>query len=113
MGHARALLALEPAQQILAANEVVARKLSVRDTEALVHRAQGGARQTPLLRVPREKPRDVLRLEEQLSDALAATVEIRLKSSSKRGQSGEVAIRFDSLDELNGLLERLGARELR
>ena len=111
MGHARALLTLESAQQILAANEVVARKLSVREAEKLATRLQSSARQAPLLRVPHEKPRDIVRLEEQLSDRLAATVEIRLQRSSARGQTGEVAIRFSSLDELNGLLERLGARD--
>ncbi len=111
MGHARALLTLESAQQILAANEVVARKLSVREAEKLATRLQSSARQAPLLRVPYEKPRDIVRLEEQLSDRLAATVEIRLQRTSTRGQTGEVAIRFSSLDELNGLLERLGARD--
>jgi len=68
MGHARALLTLEPAQQILAANEVAAKKLSVRETEKLATRAASGGRQAPLLRVPRDKPRDIARLEEQLAD---------------------------------------------
>ncbi len=111
MGHARALLALESAQQILAANEVVAKKLSVRDTEKLATRMQAVARQAPLLRVKHEKSRDIVRLEEQLSDRLSATVEIRLQRKSGRGQSGEVAIAFDSLEALDGLLERLGARD--
>src|SRR5512139_670932 len=51
MGHARALLSLDRAQQILSANEIVARKLSVRDAEKLVARAQNNGRQSPLLRV--------------------------------------------------------------
>jgi ParB family chromosome partitioning protein len=46
--------------------------------------------------------------EQELSDALAAPVEIRLKKRTARGEQGEVAIRFGSLDELNGLLEKLG-----
>ena len=75
-------------------------------------RAAGNGRQAPLLRVPGEKSRDITRLEEQLADVLAAQVEIRmLRKSAKKGESGEVAIRFGSLDELNGLLERLGARD--
>ena len=111
MGHARALLSLDNAQQILSANEVVARKLSVRDAEKLVARAQNNGRQSPLLRVKKDKPRDLVRLEEQLADALAAAVEIRVMRKTKRGEQGEIAIAFGSLDELNGLLEKLGASE--
>jgi ParB family transcriptional regulator, chromosome partitioning protein len=107
MGHARALLPLEGAQQILAAGEIASRKLSVREAEKLVAKA-GGSRQKPLLRVKSEKPRDLKRIEEELSDALTAAVEIRVKRRSSRGEQGEVAIAFGSLDELNGLLERLG-----
>jgi len=65
-------------------------------------------RRKPLLRVKSEKPRDLRRIEEELSDALTASVEIRVKKRTKRGEQGEVAIAFGSLDELNGLLERLG-----
>ena len=114
MGHARALLALDAAPQILAANEVAAKKLSVRETEKLVaKRAAGGdgGRQAPLMRIKQDKSRDVLRIEEQLADALTAKVEIRVHKRGKRGEQGEVAIAFSSLDELNGLLERFGAGE--
>src|SRR5204863_3014651 len=72
MGHARALLPLDGAQQILCAGEIVAKKLSVREAERLAARAGGPARQKPLLRVPAEKPRDLRRSEEELSDALTA-----------------------------------------
>jgi len=111
MGHARALLPLDNAQQILSANEIVARKLSVRDAEKLVARAQNSGRQTPLLRVKKDKPRDLVRLEEQLADALATAVEIRVHRKTQRGEQGEIAIAFGSLDELNGLLEKLGAKD--
>ncbi len=111
MGHARALLPLDAAQQILCANTVVAQNLSVREAERLVARTQSRGRQSPLLRVPPQKPRDLVRLEEQLADALTARVEIRVKRKTRRGQQGELAIAFASLDELNGLLERLGVRE--
>lgn len=112
MGHARALLPLDSAQQILTANEIVARKLTVRDAEKLVARtAAGGGRQSPLLRVKQDKPRDIARLEETLADKLTAQVEIRLQKRTARGEQGEIAIRFGSLDELNGLLEKLGAGE--
>jgi ParB family chromosome partitioning protein len=109
MGHARALLPLEGAQQILSATEIVAKKLSVRDAEKLVARASASSgRQAPLLRAKREKPRDLQRIEHELSDALTASVEIRVKKRTKRGEQGEVAIGFGSLDELNGLLAKLG-----
>jgi ParB family chromosome partitioning protein len=111
MGHARALLMLEPAHQILSANEIVAKKMSVREAEKLVARGQSGGRQTPLLRVKKDKPGDVLRLEERLADRLAAAVEIRMLKKTRRGESGEIAISFGSFDELSGLLERLGLDE--
>lgn len=107
MGHARALLPLEGAQQILVAAEVVGKKLSVREAEKLVAKT-ASARQKPLLRIAKEKSRDISRIEEELSDALTAQVEIRVKKRTKRGEQGEVAIQFGSLDELNGLLQKLG-----
>ena len=111
MGHARALLALEPAQQILASAEVSARKMSVREAERFVAGILKPGRQQPLLRVKADKPRDLVRLEEQLADRLAAAVEIRVRRRTRRGEQGEIAIAFGSLEELNGLLERLGARD--
>lgn len=110
MGHARALLPLDGAHQITCATEIAAKKLSVREAEKLVQR-QGAGRQTPLLRVKNDKSRDVLRLEEELSDLLTAAVEIRVKKRSKRGEQGELAIQFGSLDELNGLIEKLRGSE--
>ena len=105
MGHARALLPLAAAQQVMAAQEIAAKKLSVREAEKLAARAAapegGSARKTK----PDSRSRDVLRLEERLADRLAAKVEIRTRG---RGQRGEIAIAFASLDELNGLIERLG-----
>lgn len=107
MGHARALLALERAQQITTANEVVAKKLSVRDAERLVARAAATDRRTAPRAAP-AKSRDVLRLEEELADLLAASVQIRVKKRSRSGgEQGEVAIAFGSLDELGGLLDKL------
>ena len=108
MGHARALLSLGAAEQVMTAHEVVARKLSVRDTERQV------ARQTapPRAAAARPaKPRDIARLEQRLADALTAAVEIRIKRRTRRGEQGEIAIAFGSLDELNGLLDKLGAGE--
>ncbi len=107
MGHARALLALESGEQVMAANEVVAKKLSVREAERLAARR---AAPPAAAKAPRQPPRsrDIARLEERLSDVLAAPVEIRLRG---RGDRGELAIPFASLDELHGLLQRLGATD--
>ena len=107
MGHARALLPLDGAHQITTATEIAAKKLSVREAEKLVAR-NGAARQKPLMRMKNnDKSRDVLRLEEELSDALAAQVEIHVKKRTKRGEQGELTIQFGSLDELNGLIDKL------
>jgi ParB family chromosome partitioning protein len=109
MGHARALLALDGARQIIEANEIVARKLSVRDAEKRVGRlAAPASAATTKARANRQKGRDLDRLEQQLSDALAAPVEVRVKKRTSQGEAGEIAIAFASLDELNGLLARLG-----
>ena len=115
MGHARALLGLDAGAQVASATEIVSKKLSVREAERLVARAQADSptsgRQAPLLRVKKDKSRDIVRLEEQLADALTAQVEIRIHRSTSRGEQGEVAISFGSLDELNGLLDKLGAKD--
>jgi ParB family chromosome partitioning protein len=113
MGHARALLPLAAAEQILCANEIVGKGLSVRDTERLVARRAGGGVASPRKQAGTvEKSRDIARLEEQLADRLTAPVQIRLKRRGGQGQDrGEIAIGFRSLDELNGVLDRLGLTE--
>jgi len=110
MGHARALLALDKASQITAANQIAAKKLSVRETEGLVKKL--GSDAGPALRkLNTEKSGDIRRVEEELSDALMAQVEVRIKKRVKRmgkmQEMGEVSIQFGSLDELNGLIDRL------
>ena len=110
MGHARALLALDRAAQITAANQIAAKKLSVRETEALVKKI--GAEFSLVSPKPqKEKSRDLKRVEEELSDLLTAAVEVRIKKRVKRHgrveELGEVAIQFGSLEALNGLIERL------
>ena len=80
MGHARALLALERAAQITAANQISARKLSVREAERLVKKL--GAEFNLVSPKPKkEKSRDLRRLEEELSDLLTAEVEVRVKKT--------------------------------
>ena len=113
MGHARALLALDGAAQITAANQVAARKLSVREAEALVKRLNAEFNLTAPRKPAAEpgKSGDVRRIEEKLSDLLLAQVEVRVKKQAKRNgrlePTGELAIQFGTLDELNGLIERL------
>jgi ParB family chromosome partitioning protein len=101
MGHARALLPVSTGQQVGLAQRVVQKGLSVRDTERLVQQ---------LLNPPRHAPekaidRDLLSLQERLSDGLGANVAIR---SNKKG-AGKVTIEFSSLDQLDGLISRLNA----
>ena len=110
MGHARALLALERAAQITAANQIAQKKLSVREAESLVKKI--GAEFSLVSPKPKkEKSRDLRRIEEELSDLLTAELEVRVKKRVKRHgrveEMGEVAIQFGSLDELNGLIDRL------
>jgi len=110
MGHARALLALDKATQISAANQIVGKKLSVREAESLVKKLSAEFTLTSA-KPKKEKARDLKRLEEELSDTLAAEVEIRIKKRVKRNgrmdEMGEMVIQFGSLDALNGLVERL------
>lgn len=109
MGHARALLPLPAAEQAMLATEIAARKLSVREAEKLVARQVAGTQ--PHSSQAPAKSGDIRRLEERLSDRLGAAVEIRVRRRTHRGAPGEIAIRFDSLEGLNGLLERLGVAE--
>jgi ParB family transcriptional regulator, chromosome partitioning protein len=110
MGHARALLALERAAQITAANQIAQKKLSVREAETLVKRL-GAEFNLTSPKPQKEKSRDLRRVEEELSDLLTAEVEVRVKKRVKRHgrveEMGEVSIQFGSLDELNGLIDRL------
>lgn len=110
MGHARALLALDRATQITAANQISAKKLSVREAESLVKKLSAEFNLVPQ-KPKKEKTRDMKRVEEELSDLLTAQVEVRVKKRVKRTgkleDMGEVAIQFGSLDALNGLIDKL------
>ena len=101
MGHARALLPLSKSEQGRIAALVADKGFSVRETERMVARELN----PPIKKGADKKPdRDLLRLEEELSDRLGATVKI----SSNRKGGGNLTIRFGSLDQLDGLLTRLG-----
>lgn len=108
MGHARALLALDRTQQITAANEIVGKKLSVRQAENLVKRyQQPSGESVAKTKASAKKDADIRLLEEELSDRLAAPVEIRLKKRTKQGDQGELVVGFGSLDELDGILKKI------
>jgi ParB family chromosome partitioning protein len=110
MGHARALLALDRGTQITAANQISAKKMSVREAESLVKKLSAEFNLVPQ-KPKSEKSRDIKRIEEELSDLLMAQVEVRVKKRVKRHgrveEMGELAIQFGSLDELNGLIDKL------
>ncbi|MBW7924529.1 MAG: ParB/RepB/Spo0J family partition protein [Burkholderiaceae bacterium] len=106
MGHARALLALDKAEQILLAQRVVDRRLSVRETEQLVQRVLAEAQGSPNGASSRRRApdRDLERLQERIADALATPVALR---SNARGR-GRLTISFSSHEQFQGLLDRLG-----
>jgi len=99
-GHARAILSLPREQQLAAADTVIQQRLSVRQTEQLVRRYLSGKRKEKRKTAPKDA--DLRQLEEELSQQLAAPV-----SLEQRGQGGRVIIEYNSLDELEGILERL------
>ena len=99
MGHARALLAMPKTEQGRLAAEVADKGYSVRDTERRVARELN----PPTHKPAQEKSRDLARLEEDISDAIGATVKV----SANRKGAGALTIRFASLDQLDGILKRL------
>ncbi|MEG0975119.1 MAG: ParB/RepB/Spo0J family partition protein [Comamonas sp.] len=111
MGHARALLVLDRAAQITAANQITARKLSVREAESLVKKVSAEFSGETPVKAKAAKSRDLKRVEEELSDLLMAEVEVRVKKRVKRAgrleEMGELVIQFGSLDALNGLIDKL------
>jgi ParB family chromosome partitioning protein len=105
MGHARALLGLATLDQIRLAQEIAQRGYSVRQAEALAQRAAAPERDKP--RAAPAKDRDLLRLEEELSDRLATRVVI----APGRSGRGQIHIDYAGLDQLQGILEVLRAGE--
>lgn len=103
MGHARALLALAGAQQVVAANKIIVDKLSVRETEKLVHEILN-----PAIKGERKKivagNADIIRLQERVADQLGAKVGIQHKA---RGV-GKLVIEYKSLEQLDGILQKMG-----
>ena len=106
MGHARALLALERAEQILAANQVVEKRLSVRETERLVVQQQAQPSQSSVSPGGSRRPidPDLQRLQELIAEHLQAAVELQANARGK----GRLVIRFDSAEQFEGLRAAMG-----
>ena len=105
MGHARALLAVDAASQIALANQVIAKRLSVRETEKMVARALEEQNAPPAAARQKEKSGDIVRLEEELSDRLATPVAFKMGPKGR----GQMIIDFADLDVLDTVLARLRA----
>lgn len=99
MGHARALLSLDPGQLIATANKIVADKLSVREAEKLVQQLL-----SPAPKLKKASPdRDVLNLQEELSQHIGTAVQIK---TGKKG-AGKLVIEYTSNEHLDELIARL------
>jgi ParB family chromosome partitioning protein len=103
MGHARAILSLDPRRQGDLAKKVAAKNLNVRETEALVRKLQEEAKNIPQQPVKAQDP-DIARLEERVTQSIGAKAQIK---HGEKG-SGKLIISYDSLEQLEGVLERLG-----
>jgi ParB family chromosome partitioning protein len=106
MGHARALLSTDAATQIQLANQVVARRMSVREAEKLVSRTTAELNAPAKTRDKPEKSRDITRLEEEISDYLATQVSLKMGSKGR----GQMIIDFADLDSLDGVLLKIRGR---
>ena len=102
MGHARALLALDSAHQITAANKIAASGLSVRETEKMVQNLLN-----PAPKHKKAKPsRDIVRLQEKVADQLGAKVVIQHGAKG----AGKLVIEYKTLDQLDGILAKMGVQ---
>jgi len=102
MGHARALLALSDPQQQQVALKVVERGLSVRQTEALIKQLLGRNNASGKTGKTQELSRDILNTVEDLSTRIGARIDIEHGASK-----GRLIIHYHSLDELDGIIERI------
>lgn len=101
MGHARALLGLDGAQQIAAANKIALGQLSVREAESLVQSLSHP--ESKAAHKPKKPSRDVLRLQEELSQCMGTNVNIK----PGKGASGKLIIEYANHDYLNSLIAYL------
>jgi ParB family chromosome partitioning protein len=101
MGHARALLTLEGEQQSKAARDVVARGLSVRETEQLVNHLRDATSAKP--KASKAVDPNIQRLQDELAEKLGAKVALQHANSGK----GKLVVHYNSLDELDGILAHI------
>jgi ParB family chromosome partitioning protein len=106
MGHARALLAVDSATQIQLANQIIAKRLSVREAEKLVARAATEAR-PKIKQSEKNNLRDVARLEETLSDQLGTKVTLKVGTKGR----GQLVIDFHGWDHCSALIEKMQLKE--
>jgi ParB family chromosome partitioning protein len=103
MGHARALLAISnPGQQLDAARQIISKGLSVRETEKLIRRILGGASAKAAKKTHAQNA-DIRRLEIEISEKLGAKVSV---DHTAKGH-GQIVIKYNTLDELDGILKHL------
>ena len=106
MGHARALLAVDSATQIQLANQIIAKRLSVREAEKLVARAATEA--SPKVKQnEKNNLRDIVRLEEALSDQLGTKVTLKVGTKGR----GQLVIDFHGWDHCSALIEKMQLKE--
>lgn len=98
MGHGRALLPLPTAKQIKIANTIVDKQLSVRETEKLVNQTEN-----PPIKTVKKVDRDLLRLQEEVSERLGTQVVIKPKHKGR----GNIVINYSNLDQLDDILSKL------
>jgi ParB family chromosome partitioning protein len=103
MGHARALLTLPEAQALALAREAAAQGWSVREVERRVNALAKGAPGAGTRPAPKPVDADIARLERELGELLSAPVNVQ----HARGGRGKLVIAYHSLDELEGILERI------
>jgi len=106
MGHARALLAVDSATQIQLANQIIAKRLSVREAEKLVTRAATEAN-PKVKQSEKNNLRDVARLEETLSDQLGTKVTLKVGIKGR----GQLVIDFHGWDHCSALIEKMQLKE--
>ncbi len=99
MGHARALLAVDGLQQTSIAKDIAKKKLSVRETEALIRKLSNPVKTSK----PARKDPDIVKLEERLSECLGASVNVKQKGKGK----GCLEINYSSLDVLEGIISKI------
>jgi ParB family transcriptional regulator, chromosome partitioning protein len=104
MGHARALLTLSTDLQVRAAREIVAQHLNVRQAEALVRQLLAGPKAD---KTAVRTDTDTKQLENRLTNKLGQPVNIQHSAKGK----GKLVIKYNSLDELDGILSRFGELE--